>query len=71
MAQSSGSPILLLPVQSEAAPQTREDPKGCWRGTWKGGALISRIPCVGPLVYSLLSVLYSCKQKVPRDVTMG
>eukprot|EP00071_Canis_lupus_P027194 XP_022260751.1 suppressor of tumorigenicity 7 protein-like isoform X5 [Canis lupus familiaris] len=21
---------------SEAAPQTREDPKGCWRGTWKG-----------------------------------
>ncbi|XP_038279214.1 suppressor of tumorigenicity 7 protein-like isoform X5 [Canis lupus familiaris] len=22
---------------SEAAPQTREDPKGCWRGTWKGG----------------------------------
>lgn len=37
MAQSSGSPILLLPVQSEAAPQTREDPKGCWRGTWKGG----------------------------------
>lgn len=33
MALSCGS--LLLPVQSEAAPQTCEDPRGRWEGTWE------------------------------------
>lgn len=33
--------LLLLPVQSEAVPQTCEDPKGCWRGTWERGGLHS------------------------------
>lgn len=28
MAQSYGSTILLLPLQSKAAPQTHEDPQG-------------------------------------------
>lgn len=46
MAQSSGSPILLLPVQSEAVLQTHEDPKGCWRGTWGGvGAYVQNSLC--------------------------
>lgn len=35
MVQSYGSLILLLPVHSEAVPQTCEDPKGCWTGTWE------------------------------------
>lgn len=49
MVQSYGSLILLLPVHSEAVPQTCEDPKGCWRGTWereKRGAYIWNSLCM-------------------------
>lgn len=47
MAQSYGSPMLLLPMQSEAAPQTCEDLKGCWRGTWerRGAGYIQNSLC--------------------------
>lgn len=46
MAPSCGS--LLLPVQSEAAPQTCEDPRGRWEGTWEGGSYIQN-PLYKPL----------------------
>lgn len=35
------------------------------------GAPIFRIPCVGPLIFSLLPILYSSKWRVPRDAMMG
>lgn len=36
-----------------------------------GGRAIFRIPCVGPLIYSLLLILYSPELKVPREVMMA
>lgn len=72
MVQNCGSPNFLLPLQSDIAPQTYEDPKGMWeRNLGKESGPISTIPCVGPLIYRLLSRPDSPKLEVPREVEMG
>lgn len=75
MAQSYGSTILLLPLQSKAAPQTHEDPQGVLErnsGKAGGGVCVCCIQNSLCRLFNLQPAVNTLPElEILREVRMG